>query len=123
MPGDLEVGKLGAAEDEVEVAFDEAGQQRRAAAVDHLGRGTGERLDVGPPPHRGDPPAGDGDRLGARLSRVHGQDAGVGEDHLGGHGQPLCGILIIWAESLRTAKRKLAFDTTLGAPFPTICRR
>jgi hypothetical protein len=39
--GQLQVRKLGTAEDEVEVAFDEAGQEGGASAVDDLGRRAG----------------------------------------------------------------------------------
>ncbi len=51
----LQMGEFRAAEDQVQVAFDEAGQERGALAVDHLGRGTGKLLDPGLRAEGGDP--------------------------------------------------------------------
>jgi len=80
----LQIFKLGAADEQVHMAFDEAGQHRSATDVDDpCGRPRQPGcLDGGT--DRDDAPVLDRHRFGVGMKRVHGQDRAIGDDQICG---------------------------------------
>ena len=85
-PSQLQMRQLGPAQHQMQMAFEEAGQQGAALRIDHQGRGACQRLDFGT--------AADGKYLAARqrhgfsprIGVIHGQHAGIGHDQVRQHG-------------------------------------
>ena len=75
----------GAAREDVQVRFDEAGQDAGAGRVDDTGAGAAQGHGFRTAADRDDAVAAHGHGLGARPPRVHGQDAGIGDDEIGAH--------------------------------------
>ena len=81
----LQMRQLGPAKDKMQMAFDKAGQQRAAVAIKDFGGASRQRFDFRPFAHRQYLRPRQGNRLAARSRRIHGQDAGIGQNQVGGH--------------------------------------
>ena len=90
--------------------FDEAGQDGGAGRVDDAGAGAAQGQDSAWLPTSEDAVAAHGHGLGARPGRVHGQDAGVGDDEIGGH---FCRSVQIRVMSSLTSGGQVSMNTPL----------
>ena len=79
---EVQVLELRRAAEEVHMRLDEAGQHRVPVRIEHLRIRAAQPLDLGAAAHREDVAAGDGDRLGGRPVRVHGEEPAVGDDRV-----------------------------------------
>ena len=82
----VELAQRNRAGEDVHVGFVEAWQHRGALCVDHFRRRPGKRRDLVVRADGKDAVAGDGDGLGPGGGLVHGQNAGVADDEVGGLG-------------------------------------
>ena len=92
---ELQAGEAGAAREDVHVRLDEAGQDAGTRGVNDPRAGAAQGQGLGGGAHQEDAVAAHRHGGRAWLVRVHGQDAGVGDDEIGAHFNSSVQILVI----------------------------
>ena len=82
---ELEVRQFGGAREQVHVALDEAGHHGAASGVHHAGGSALLRHDFSMSSQAHDSIPGNGNRVGRRASRVHGENGRIGDDERSSH--------------------------------------